>query len=491
MAFGLSSTGFERKRLADIKQEIEDDLRATFGPYINTLPASVFGQLIGVIAERESSIWELSEDVYNSQYPDTAEGASLDNVVALTGLTRQPATYSKVRSQLLFGTAATLVPAGTIFSVSGDATSRFVTDTDVTLVAGTDEVQNLAFVGTPASGTWKLSYLSDETSALAFNANAAAVQAALNALPLLSGVTVSGSIGAGFVITFAGADGKQNHPTLTVSQNSLLTGGAVAVTITPSTSTGGVPQGEVDCTAEATGPQTANAQTLSVIETPVSGLSSTRNPEDAEVGRDEETDLELRTRRNETLQVAGSGTAEAIRSRLLEIDGVTAAIVFENITMVTDADGRPAKSFEAVVQGGADQDIWNVIWASKPAGIRSYGSEDGTVVDSVGVAHTLEFSRPTPLNIYLLVTITVDLTAPSNAAQLVEDALVAYGNGLGIGTDVVVHPKLEGVLENFDWITDVVIAIGTAPAPTLDNNITVAANEIADFDSGRTTITVI
>ena len=39
---------------------------------------------------------------------------------------------------------------------------------------------------------------------------------------------------------------------------------------------------------------------------------------------------------------------------LSAILGVTAALVFENTLLVPDLDGRPAKSFEAVVEGGSD-----------------------------------------------------------------------------------------------------------------------------------------
>ena len=127
MSFGLSSEGFSAKRLADIASEIDEILKSTFGPGINTLPQSLFGQLKGIFAERESFLWELAEAVYNSQYPDGAEGTSLDNVGAITALTRLPALKSRIEGQALFGTLSTSIPAGTIFSVSGNSNARFVT----------------------------------------------------------------------------------------------------------------------------------------------------------------------------------------------------------------------------------------------------------------------------------------------------------------------------------------------------------------------------
>jgi len=490
MAFGLSGEGFERKRLSDIKSEIEDALKTAFGPGINLTEQSVFGQLVGILAERESLLWELAEDVYNSQYPDTAEGAALDNVVAITGITRRSAQASRMVQQLLFGTAGTLVPTGTIFSVNGNASARFVTDADVTLVAGTDEVQTISFGAVPVSGSWKIAYLSDETSALPFNATNAQVQTALNALANRGGITVSGTMAGGFTVTFAGADGKQNHPSLVITSNT-LSDGSNPVTATVATSTEGVPQGVVSMTAESTGPTQANAYTLTVIETPVTGLTSTRNPEDAILGRNTETDAELRERREETLQVAGAATVEAIRARLLGLTDVTDVIVFENETDVTDIDGRPPHSFEAVVNGGDAQEIVDKIFEVKPAGIQTVGNQTGTAIDSQGFSNTINWSRPTEVDIYLEMDISVTVDAPVNATALVEDALVAYGNGIGIGKDVIVYPRLVCALEQFDWITDVVTRIGTAPGPTLDDNIAIAPNEIPKFDTSRTTVTII
>src|SRR5690606_9975123 len=59
-------------------------------------PQSVLGQLIGVFSKPCADIWENQEAVYNSQYPATAEGTSLDNVVQLNGITRLPALQTSV-----------------------------------------------------------------------------------------------------------------------------------------------------------------------------------------------------------------------------------------------------------------------------------------------------------------------------------------------------------------------------------------------------------
>jgi hypothetical protein len=92
--FGLTSNGLAIMRQSDIISAFQAQLQAALGQNINVLPQSILGQITNIVAEREALVWELLEAVYNSQYPATAEGTSLDNILALTGLKRLPATPS-------------------------------------------------------------------------------------------------------------------------------------------------------------------------------------------------------------------------------------------------------------------------------------------------------------------------------------------------------------------------------------------------------------
>ncbi len=105
--------------------------------------------------------------------------------------------------------------------------------------AGTAEVQTVTITGTPTGGTFTLTFDGQTTTALAYNAAAAAVEAALIALSNIAPgqVAVTGGPGPGtpWVATFVSTMG--NVPQMTAS-GALLTGGttpAVAVT----TNTGG------------------------------------------------------------------------------------------------------------------------------------------------------------------------------------------------------------------------------------------------------------
>lgn len=485
--FGVTQQGFVLPQLLDIKTDIENTFRSKLGNGINLSPETLLGQIIGTISEREYEVWAAMQDVYSSQNPDTAFGASLDNVGALRGIPRLDAKPSSIQNVRLFGTAGTNVPGNIIFAVAGVPTSQFQLQTGATLAAGQSCIQRIVFSAVPASGTWQIALGGNETGLLAFNADAAAVQAAIRSLEFASGCVVTGDYASGFTITFAGAGtgGFMVQPQFTIPENSLLTGGSAAITISPSTQTAGIDQASVTVVATQNGPTISNAGTLTTIVTPFSGLTAVLNTQDATLGQNVESDNAYRLRMTQQLQVAGAGTLEAIRARLLKVSGVTAVIVFENVNDIDDVAGRPPHSFEAVVQGGDTPTVAETIWEAKPAGIETFGNTSQTITDSQGQTHDIEFSRPTLVPVYIIANITVDANYPATGDATVQSLLADYGNSLGIGQELIVIPKLISQIANVPGIQDAVLLVGTSPSPTTPDNITPSAFEVLSFDTSR------
>lgn len=487
MTFGLTINGWVSKRLADIKLEIETALREKLGNGINLLPTAVLGQIVGIWAEREALIWEGMKAVYDSQSPDTADGAALDNVVSITGIKRLEATKG-TGTITAFGTLGTIITVGSIVSVNGNADARFATTEEGIIAAGTNEVQDIDFSAVPDAGQWTLRFDGQETGTLAFNDNAAAVQAALNGLNNLSAVTVGGNYAAGFTVTFAGADGSIDQPMLQVGANTLTNTGVQVNMSIVETTPGVLPNVDIPVEAETAGEIAGYSGTLTIIETPIAGWDSVTNELDIDAGKNIETDAELRLRRLQTLATSGSTTVDAIRARILEIDEVVAAKVFENDGDVPDGAGRPAHSFEAVVLGGEDQEIWDTIWANKAAGIKTFGGENGTVVDTQGYSHSINFSRPGEVPIYMIVNLTTDANYPVDGDNAVKQAIADYATAeFSIGDDVLQF-KLFSAIEAIEGIIEAEILIDDAPAPTLEDPITIADDEIATFDTANITV---
>lgn len=110
---GLLSTGFVPKRLDEIKTELEADFREALGQNVQLVPQSVFGQLVGIAAEREADVWEQAEEVYHAGTLGGAEEVALEDIGELAGVDRPAATFSEV-TLTLGGDPTTVIPAGTI-----------------------------------------------------------------------------------------------------------------------------------------------------------------------------------------------------------------------------------------------------------------------------------------------------------------------------------------------------------------------------------------
>ena len=494
MAFGLSDEGLQIKRLEDIKTEMETSFKAIFGNGINLQPTSVLGQIIGIHSEREAKIWELVQAVYDASYPDTASGTSLDNAIAYTGIRRLEATKSTA-TVTAFGTEATVIPANSQVSVSGDPTIVFETLTPHTIGPGTDEVQTISFSGTPDAGSFTVSYDGDETNPIDFSDNAATLEAELEGLVGLTSVNVAGSFAAGFTVDFVGVDGEQDQPLLVEVTNTLEVA-SVPVTITIAETTPGVlPNVDLSMTAVTAGSKAAPANTLTVIETPVAGWDTSNNALDAVIGKDVETDAEARIRRDRSLAFPGSCRPDAIRAKLSQDEDVKDAVVFQNVTDVTDAFGLPPHSMRAIVFSGDYADIFQVVLDNGPAGIYLDGTEVDTITDSQGIDQTVRFSRPTEVEIHIEVDITGDADFVSTEDDI-KAAIIDYAEeAFSIGDDVIVHgnPSLAASIscnDELEGIVDLVLRVGTSAGPTLDDNISIDADEIAVFDTSRITVVI-
>jgi len=177
---------------------------------------------------------------------------------------------------------------------------------------------------------------------------------------------------------------------------------------------------------------TAVDDEIMVLTTPVPNVLTVNTTVTGAVlaaGLDEETDAELRYRRELTLSQAGNSTVEAIRANMLTVTGVDTCTVFENDTGVVDSNGVPPYSIEVLVYSeGAPaytaQDVADMIWASKPAGTGTYGTETPvTVTDSQGNDHEVSYSEPNTVALYIDVDITVDsdYTGDEDVEQAIAD----------------------------------------------------------------------
>ena len=107
----------------------------------------------------------------------------------------------------------------------------------------TSEVQTVTITGTPTGGTYTLTFSGQTTAGIPYNATAAQVKAALEALSNINvgDVLVSGGPhpGTAVVVAFAGQYLGADQPQMTASAAGLTGGTSPAVTVTTTTAGGG------------------------------------------------------------------------------------------------------------------------------------------------------------------------------------------------------------------------------------------------------------
>ena len=88
--YGVISTGFNSKTLAEIIQEIETEnsQASLFGPAIIQTAQSPLGQLNALFGDYSHDMWQLALNTYQSFDADQADGIRLDNIAKLRNITR-------------------------------------------------------------------------------------------------------------------------------------------------------------------------------------------------------------------------------------------------------------------------------------------------------------------------------------------------------------------------------------------------------------------
>lgn len=139
MTYGPTPTGFRRKRSSELMADIKAYIRSPEGIGPNApVDDSPFEELLGAFVAELDEGWQALEKIYDSFDPDAAQGAALDNLMALTGLMRLLESPS-IGVITVTGDALTEIPAG--FEVKNSTTdARFVTTEDAQIAVGESTV---------------------------------------------------------------------------------------------------------------------------------------------------------------------------------------------------------------------------------------------------------------------------------------------------------------------------------------------------------------
>lgn len=464
MPLTLDNDGLLIQPLSEIKTEYQQAVINKFGPGHLVNDKSIFGKLIGIFSERESLIQEAIEAVYQSQYISTAGGISLDRAFEITGVVRKNALPSTVNSMYATGTPSTAVTAEQL-TISVQATGELF--------------KNIA--------AFTLGSIGDETATSVVRVGTTVT------------VTISGghSYPENSWVFIEGADQDEYNVLTQITNVSGTTFDyEISGTLPASPATGTI---EVKEATNFTAQSVENGEiyalqgSLTVIETPVSGIDRVENANDAVVGNEVETDTEARGRYTDTIAQLGGGTVEAIIARLTNVTGVTSVALLQNQTDEEDANGLPPHSVEAFVVGGADADIYQAMLEAVSAGIKQYGNQSTTVTDSAGNLQPVAFSRLTIVPIYVDITVTTNDDPVQGTVFPVDGEAQIIDNLSSIAfapSQDVWKTTIDKAILAVDGVVTVVTKFGTSPAPAGSSTVVITIGQQADIDSGDITGTI-
>lgn len=215
--------------------------------------------------------------------------------------------------------------------------------------------------------------------------------------------------------------------------------------------------GEVECTVAGTiGNVTLGA--ITEIINPDANVLEIAHLNITELGKEEESDPELRERFSLALSGSGSGTADAIKGAIMRINGVRSCVVIENDTDSTSKSGIPPHSFETFVYApeSLDQKIGEAIFSKKSCGIKAHGDTTVTVVDVSGNNQTVAFSRVAEMPVHMRISIKTDTHFELNGVEQIKTALMKHVDKLSVGEDVIFSSlfshifKVAGVVDVTD-----------------------------------------
>lgn len=412
----VTSTGLNRKTLQELRLEFENKFKQVFGVAFETAVDSPNGLLISQLALSYNDLWELAQEIYSSLDPNQAVGAALDARVAFNGVSRKPALPCIVDAVLYTSGDSATIPAGSLakrqrgnlnFSLDETVTiSRSSCDELLIIDNGSAKNTEYVFHFTFGDVTLNNSTSASNLSVLRTAVNSAGGFATLTDRGLIvrmsnsSPVGITGAMPSDFIIQ-SGANGK--------------------------------------FTAVETGYQTCEIGELDAIAVEVGGWSAVYNYVAGEPGENLESDESLRLRRT---IAAKSGKARAtdpaIELALLDVPGVSSAIVKSNRGFTTDDEGVPGKAFVSLVVGGNDNDIAKCIYENQPSGIQSYGNTSVNITDSHGIEQQISFSRPTVVYLWVKVTYSLYDEEAFPGQDAVKTALVEWAEReYTLGKDII------------------------------------------------------
>ena len=175
---------------------------------------------------------------------------------------------------------------------------------------------------------------------------------------------------------------------------------------------------------------------ISEILNPSANVESVTHTSVVSLGKDRETDTDLRKRFNLALSGAGNNSNDAIRGAVMRVESVEDCKIVENTTSNTVGNCSPY-SFECVVKydnsTSNKQLIGEAILSKKPVGVSTSGTSSATVKDNAGKTHYIKFTPAETIYVDVYYVIQIDDEFEADGEQQIAERVTNYINSLKIG----------------------------------------------------------
>lgn len=470
--YGLTEQGPNPKRLDVILDEIHDDLTRYTGKNTRQNPQSFLNHYLTNVADAVAELWDFGVEVYHSQYPSSATGASLDNAAQFGGSTRGEAAKSYYRI-LCTGTDGTLIPAGTMIASDTSPETNLRNPVDE-MISRTSFNKAAVVLATPKT-TAALGVAINGTLYTITPDPKKSTREILDALrAAITDKDFSVSLATDTDALLIEATDETSSNTLVLSEN--LTTSSVGSIVQFATVDDGdilIPNG-----------------VITKIVRSVSGLRSITNIGTYVAGQLEETDAELRKSYAEKIFNRSFAMLESIKSAILQnVQGVVSVAPYENYTDEIDSAGRWPHSIEIVVDGGDPTEIAQQILNTKAPGINTFGSVETVLHGIYGEELIVRFNRPTYVRVWFKVGVTLsrNVNPPTNYVDLIKEQIMEKMGALGAGEDVIPQ-KFNIAVSGIDyvdvWLFSTTDA-GTSPTSYNLRSVPISPRERAVTDESR------
>lgn len=263
----------------------------------------------------------------------------------------------------------------------------------------------------------------------------------------------------------------------------------------------------VNATAVINGATAADIATITNIVDTVGGWQTVTNDAIAVLGENQESNAELRLRRQITVGRPGNNQIDSMLGEIGTVDNVGRFRIYQNVTSVTDGNGLPGHSIAAIVEAGDDQAIAEAMFVKLNPGVEMYqaGTPVSVIVTSSIHATNIQdikFSRPVVDDMNVVVTVINDGTLVGSTEQDIKDAILAYTNGNLVPADEGFNSEGFTIGEDvsvsrlYTPVNNVIGALGNAYITVLTVNaitttVPVAFNALSTWTDANLSVSII